>query len=206
MTRTEVDYNTNETVIYKIYCLDTNVTYVYFGSTTNFRSRKWAHKSACNNENNKQHNINLYKTIRDNGGFDNFEMVLVEVYPCESKKHLLIREQFHIDQQIDKMNSVRAYSSVEDNKERDKQYNLNNKDKISEYKKQYRADNKDKIVESKKQYHLDNKDTIKEYKKQYHSDNKIIIDAKTKQYYLDNKIKIAERKRLRYLATKKTKE
>ena len=51
-----------------------------------------------------------------------------------------------------------------------------------EKKKQYYLDNKEKIAEQRKQYYLDNKEKIAEYKQQYHLDNK----EKIKQYYLDN--------------------
>ena len=48
-----------------------------------------------------------------------------------------------------------------------------------------------------KQYCIDNKDTIKDYKKQYRIDNQNKIKEKKKQYYNDNKDKINEKKKVK---------
>ena len=90
------DYNTTESVIYKIHCLDNSCDYVYFGSTTNFKNRRGQHKSDCNNINGKNYNLTVYETIRANGGFGNWIMEIVEVFPCENRRELLIREQWYI--------------------------------------------------------------------------------------------------------------
>jgi len=131
----KVDYNTNNTVIYKIYCLDVLCDFVYFGSTTNFATRKSRHKHSCKNENSPAYNYNLYKTIRANGGWDNFEMCLVEVFACESKQELLIREQFHIDSNRVNVNTRKAFLSIEGRKEykanHQKVYRENNKEAFS---------------------------------------------------------------------------
>jgi hypothetical protein len=157
----KVDYNTNNTVIYKIQCVDVLCDFVYFGSTTNFASRKSQHKSACYNENNKSYNLNLYKTIRANKGWENFEVCLVEVFACETKQQLLIREQFHIDSHRNNMNMYRAHRTIEDTKE------INKKNR-----KQYYTDNKECILEQRKQYTIDNKEKIAEQKKRYYQDHK----------------------------------
>lgn len=56
-----------------------------------------------------------------------------------------------------------------------KQYHLDNKERISERSKQYRLNNKEKISESKKKYYLNNKKIILQYRKQYYLENKNII-------------------------------
>jgi len=183
MPLTKINYNTNASVIYKIYCVDGSCVYIYFGSTTNFTKRKANHKNTCNNVNQKAYNYKLYETIRANGGWDNWEMALVEIYPCKIKSELLIREQFYIDQQLDKVNDKRAYISEEDRKkyeiEHNKQYRIDNKEKI----KQYRIDNREHMLERRKQYRIDNK----ERQKQYYLDNKEHILEQHKQYCLDKK-------------------
>jgi hypothetical protein len=85
-----------------------------------------------------------------------------------------------------------------DNKEKKKQYCLDNKEKIKQYRldnkekiKQYRLDNKEKM----KQYYLDNKEKLKQYDKQYRLDNK----EKRKQYRLDNKEKLNQYTKQYYL-------
>ena len=53
------DYS--KSIIYTIRSRDS----VYVGSTIDFRSRKYKHKSCIYNENRKHYNTNLYKTIRE---------------------------------------------------------------------------------------------------------------------------------------------
>ena len=92
MTKKPIDYS--KTLIYKIVCNDLNVKDLYVGSTTDFRKRKTRHKSDCNNQNSKKYKFNVYQFIRDNGGFDNWTMVLVEKYPCETSLEKLKRERY----------------------------------------------------------------------------------------------------------------
>ena len=85
---------TNNTyTFYEIVCKDENIEHLYVGSTKNFRNRKWQHKQCCENENNKSYDKQLYQLIRENGGWDNFEMKPLEVSECESITHARIREQ-----------------------------------------------------------------------------------------------------------------
>jgi len=91
-----------KTVIYKIFCKDTNITGKYIGSTTNFNKRKYKHKSDCSNENN---NLKVYQYIRENGGFENFEMVIIEEYPSDNKKEANKRERFWIEKLKANLNS-----------------------------------------------------------------------------------------------------
>jgi predicted GIY-YIG superfamily endonuclease len=60
-----------KTIIYVLKCLEEAITDEYVGSTTNYRARKHAHKSSCNNENSKDHNMKIYQFIRANGGWKN---------------------------------------------------------------------------------------------------------------------------------------
>ena len=65
-------------IIYKLVSTDINIKEIYVGSTINFRTRKFDHKKACNNENVKALNFNVYKYIRANGGWDMFVMIQLE--------------------------------------------------------------------------------------------------------------------------------
>ena len=86
--------NSHKTLIYKIVCNNLDVLECYVGSTTDFKSRKYAHKTSCNNEFSKAYNLKVYKFIRENGGWDNFTMVLIEEYFCGSKLECRSRERF----------------------------------------------------------------------------------------------------------------
>ncbi len=70
-----------DSVVYKIYCHDPIITDVNVGSTTNFTVRKNNHKSACNKSSSKNHHLHLYKFIRDNGGWENRNVVIIKSIP-----------------------------------------------------------------------------------------------------------------------------
>ena len=72
--------------------------------------RKSQHKTNANNEKNG-HQF-LYKTIREHGGWDQFNMVLVEQYPCKNNWFALAREQHWITQLKANMNQKRAASKT----------------------------------------------------------------------------------------------
>ena len=89
MPKVEIDYS--NTIIYKIVCKDLSITELYVGHTTNFVQRKHAHKQGCINLKSPCYNSKLYKTIRECGGWDNWEMTIVNFYNC--KNHLEAREK-----------------------------------------------------------------------------------------------------------------
>ena len=85
------DYS--KSIIYKLCCKDASITDEYIGSTTNKTKRKYQHKSNCNNENGKRYNLYVYQFIREHGGFDNFDLIVLEEYSCENKQKLLMKER-----------------------------------------------------------------------------------------------------------------
>lgn len=91
MPKVPMDYS--KSVIYKICCRDKSITDVYIGSTTNFVKRKTMHKAVCNNEKSKSYNRYVYGFIRENGNWDNFEMIQLEECPCHTKRELEFREE-----------------------------------------------------------------------------------------------------------------
>lgn len=85
------DYS--KSVIYRLVCKDLYITECYVGSTTNFKSRKRQHKSCCNTPNCKEYNYKVYQFIRQHGGWDNWDMIMVEEFPCDNKLQLHKRER-----------------------------------------------------------------------------------------------------------------
>ena len=130
--------------IYKIVCKDPEITECYVGSTTSHSKRKSRHKSSCNNEKSKDYNYPVYRYIRDNGGWDNWEFVLLEDYPCRNKKQLNIRERFWFEKLGARLNSIYPQRSMKEWKEE-------NKEKIKERKIKYYEDNKEEILEKMKE-------------------------------------------------------
>ena len=153
MSQNKVDYS--KSLVYKIVCNDTNIKNVYIGSTTSFRDRKYQHKGCCNNENSSKYNYPLYTFIRTNGGWDNWDMVLLDYTPCNTKLelHKIEREYIeNIDSNLLLNKSIPSRTDkeyYEDNKERKKEYYENNKDKLKDKRKEYYENNKDKVKEYK---------------------------------------------------------
>ena len=94
MPKVEIDYS--NTIIYKITCKDPLITDLYIGQTTNFVQRKHTHKQACNNIKSQIYNLKLYKTIRDNGNWSNWNMTQVAVYNCKDSFEAKQKEQEYL--------------------------------------------------------------------------------------------------------------
>ena len=147
--------NYQNTIIYKIYCKDESITEIYIGHTTNFKHRKNAHISNCNNEKSKEYNLKLYIYIRNNGGFDNFNIIELEKYPCNNDKEALLREGYWVKELNSSLN-IQLPSRTE------KEWRQENKQIINENAKKYREENKQIIKEKRKIYREENKQIIKE--------------------------------------------
>jgi len=82
MPKVEIDYS--NTIIYKITCKDPNVKELYVGHTTNFVQRKHNHKTSCNNPNSPYNKCKLYQVIRNNGGWNNWVMEIIDFFNCDN--------------------------------------------------------------------------------------------------------------------------
>jgi hypothetical protein len=91
MPKDAIDYS--NTIIYKIFCKDKQVTDTYVGHTTNFTKRKGMHKASCNSG----RDLKIYNIIRANGGWDNWEMIEIAKYDCKDSTEARIKEQEHYD-------------------------------------------------------------------------------------------------------------
>jgi len=93
MPKKNIDYS--KTIIYKIVCKDLAIKDVYVGSTTRFIQRKWQHKSSSYSKKYKDRLI--YKIINDNGGWENWEMIEIEKYPCVDGNESTKRERHYYE-------------------------------------------------------------------------------------------------------------
>ena len=162
-------------VVYKLCCNDLSIKDIYIGSTTSFRKRKYAHKTCCNNINNKNYNFKVYKFIRDNGGWSNWSMILINETPCNSKLELNKHERYYYEKFNSTLNSDYPGRTLSE-------YNEDNKDKLKIKKKKYRDENKDKLKIKHKKYREENKDKLKIKHKKYREENKDKLKIKTKKY------------------------
>ena len=190
-----------KTLIYKLICNDTNITQFYVGHTTNFYDRKRCHKTNCYNEKNRSYNYDIYKYIRENGGWDNWNMIEIEKFPCNNIKEALVRERYWLNElkanlnktipsrtqkeyYDDNRNKLLEYAKEyrernENYKEKRAEYmkmwNEKNKEQKAEYAKIWREKNKEKRAEYKKEYDKNNKDKKAKWDKTYREKKKILI-------------------------------
>ena len=101
-----MDTDYSNTIIYKITCKDPDVKDIYVGHTTNFVQRKKAH---CISSNLPSSQCKLYKTIRENGGWANWNMDIVHFFSCANQQEARIKEQeFFVSLQAT-LNSVEPF-------------------------------------------------------------------------------------------------
>lgn len=171
MPRKPIDYSKG--LIYKI---ESNGTVYYVGSTTDFTRRKSQHKTTCNNPKDKDHNSKIYKFIRENGGWDEFKMVLIENFKCNDSNELRAREQHWFNEfKPTLMNDNCPARTMA-------QYRLDNKIEISIKKAKYREDNKEEIAIKKAKYSQDNKEKISMQRA------KLYQEKKARKLQLNNEI------------------
>ena len=112
MPKTPIDYS--KTHFYKIVCKDLNIKDCYIGHTTDLTKRKHSHKKACINPNVKYHNINLYKTVRENGGWDGWDMLLISTESFANSLEARRREREITEEIQANVNMVRPFRSKEE--------------------------------------------------------------------------------------------
>lgn len=168
--------------IYRIVCNTTGLT--YYGSTIQlFLSQRLRGHIESYHRHLKGHNdrkLTSFKILENN----NYEIILVEAFPCNTKDELHSRERFYIENNecVNKNIPTRTKEEYRaDNFERlkekqkitDKAYKEKNRDKILEEKKKYYEKNKEKIQQAKKEYREKNKDKIKERERERYKRKKI---------------------------------
>ena len=124
----------------------------YYGSTaTTLRERMWSHKS----------NFKKWKkgvgsncrsfTLFDKYGFENCPIELVENYPCATKKELLIREDWYMDNN-ECINEISAHSTKEEQIEQKRRWHqFRVEGGLNEKRRQHYHANKEAILGKQKE-------------------------------------------------------
>ena len=132
----ENDYKNS--VIYRIYCKNPDITECYIGSTKCFENRFSFHKTSTYNKNLHFYKYKLYQFIRENGGWDNFDREILEYYDCNNEEELKQKEQEYISRFEPKLNTYNAYASeevkVKQKQKKGKKYRESEKGKETERK------------------------------------------------------------------------
>lgn len=137
-----------------------------------------------------------------------YEIELLEKFPCADKDELRACEQKHIREHGDKAcNRQRALLTPEEKIEHKRAYVEANKERLTEYRKVYEQVNKEAIAERKRGYYEDNKERIlarcMKYQEANQEKRKQKIDCECGGYYQrHNKSKHLKTKmHLQYVAT-----
>ena len=144
--------------MYKLICED-DPGFLYVGHTCNWNRRKNCHKTDS-----KWSEVNVYKRIRELGGWENIKMIWIEKHPCNNKREAGAREQHWIDELKPSHNSYKAYMSEEEKKKdaslRWSEYYLTHWDSLCEKRKARHEQNKERFNEMSREYHYKNKEQI----------------------------------------------
>ena len=105
-------------VIYRIYCKNTDIKDCYIGSSKSIYFRMNSHKSVCCNKTISEYNEKKYEFIRNNGGWDNFDYEILEYYPCNNFEELRQKEQEYIEKLNPSLNDAPCFRTEEFKKER----------------------------------------------------------------------------------------
>jgi len=144
----------------KIYKLISDLTSeIYIGSTIQLLTQR---KSKHLHKFNKGILKCSSKKIFEAG---NVEIVLIEEYPCKSKKELEARERYWIETTENCVNKTVPTRTQE-------QYYSENKEKIKARAKSHYQKNKEEVLKRRKEYRDTHKDEIKAYMKAYYDKHK----------------------------------
>jgi hypothetical protein len=210
--------------IYRIVCNITGKQYI--GSTTQPLSKRlYEHKKSFKNWKEGKANSNFTTSFNVLEGGD-FDIILIESYPCNSKEELHARERHFIEslECVNKCVPLRTDKEYyEDNREKllvkQKEYYELNKDKVIQYQQKYRVENAEKVRLRQKEYREANKEKkalqdkhyrdaheeeIKNRKKAWYEANKEEIQKKRKQYRETCKEDILQKNKEYYEANKQT--
>ena len=189
-----IDYS--KTHFYKIVCKDTDITDCYIGHTTDFSKRKSQHKRMTTNENDRHYNIHLYQFIRENGGWDNWDMINIETRNCKDSLEAKTVEREFTETLKATLNKVKPIETQEEKTVRKKQWAEDNAERVKENNRKYYLEHKEEHNAYGKQYREDHREEIKEWKKKHYEENKDEILARQKENYENNKEIKLERNRI----------
>ena len=160
MPRQPINYD--NTCFYKIVCKNLDIHDIYVGHTTDFTTRKLHHKNNSNNAN--KNNIYVYRFIRDNGGWDNFDMILIERTKCEDILDAKRKERKYIEDMHATLNSCLPSRTPKEMVEYKRNWHIENKERLSHNKKETYINQREVILEKAKNYYKENTDKCKEWK------------------------------------------
>ena len=135
MPRTATDYTS--TTFYSIVCNDPDIKDSYVGHTTNFVKRKNFHKRTCNNDKLAGHHYYVYEFIRKNGGWNNWNMVMIETCKCENQLEACKKERAWFDILKPTLNKWRPFVTADEKSSKQNENLIKWRENNKEYFKNY---------------------------------------------------------------------
>ncbi len=183
-----IDYKNGK--IYRLVCNTTGNQYI--GSTTRpLSQRLGGHKGMYKKflEGKTTNQMSSFSILSEK----NYEMILIEEFPCENKNLLERRERYFIET-MKCVNKVKPAQTKEELKEHDQKYKQEHKKEIKELGQKYYQENQEKIKEYKQKYQQEHKVELKEYKQKYQQEHKVELKERKQKYRQENQEKIKEQK------------
>ena len=186
--------NYMNTKIYQIRCKNSTITSTYIGHTTNEKSRTAEHKYNCNNKNSKSYDLYLYSFIRNNGGWGEWEVIIIEEYPCNSRREALSRENYYVHLLNSTLNQLSPILDLENVKQYKERKSLEQKEKTKiklkkkkEERIKYLEENKEEIekhkIEVRNNYAMRNRERINKNMREYNKKNNEKIKENLRNSY-----------------------
>ena len=127
---------------YQIECKNKSETDdTYIGSTCEWIERMKNHQRDCNNPRRKHHNLKVYKTIREFGGWDNWRIIKIDHLKKICKNDARTHEQYLMEKYGSTMNSQRAKRTEEQRREQQRIGIKKHGEKNPNYNKEWREKN-----------------------------------------------------------------
>jgi len=142
--------------IYKI--IDNTTGKVYYGSTIEPTLAKRLAKHTASFKSYKQGKSDICRSYElfENG---DYTIILVELFPCDSRDELLMRERFYIDNN-ECVNKKRPITTIEEKEQYQEQYHQ-----------QYYQEHKEEINQKHQQYYQEHKKEINQKHQQYYQEH-----------------------------------
>lgn len=83
--------------------------HLYIGSTTDLKTRKRNHKYNCNTPSRRHYTYDIYKCIRDCGGWDDWTMICIDSGEMTKKRARMYENQLTEMHNPD-MNTIKPYN------------------------------------------------------------------------------------------------
>ena len=160
--------------IYEIRCKNPSIKATYIGGTKNLESRITQHFYNLTQKSKKQ--FYVYQFITDHGGWDNFEICLLEKVNCKNRQELSMREAEWINKYKPSLNKNIPCRTI-------KEYQLVNKDKLLKANQLSNKRHREKFNLRNRINYQKNKDKYRASVNKYLEKNRDKINARRKQKY-----------------------